>query len=80
VADGGRCEDFREQAGQFAPLGIGAAAADGQCLAFQTFQRFDLDAQLGDGTGGGRLVEDFFLGGSDFVVGRLVQIVKIFAV
>jgi hypothetical protein len=76
----GRGEDLTQQAGQFAPLGIGAAAADGQRLAFQTFQGFDLDAQFGDGTGGGGLVEDFFLGGFDFVVGRFVQVFNVFAV
>jgi hypothetical protein len=80
VADGGRGEDFGEQAGQLAPLGIGAAAADCQRLDFQPFQGFDLDAQFGDRAGGGGLVENFFLGGSDFVVGCFVQVINVFAV
>jgi hypothetical protein len=69
-----------EQAGQLAPLGIGAAAADSQRLAFEPFQGLDLDAQFGDRARGGGLVENFFLGGGDFVVGRFVQVIDVFAV
>jgi hypothetical protein len=46
----------------------------------EPFQGFDLDAQFGDRAGGGGLVEDFFLGGSDFVVGCFVQVCNVFAI
>jgi hypothetical protein len=47
---------------------------------FRAFQGFDLDAQFGDRARGGGLVEDFFLGGSDFVVGCFVQVCNVFVV
>jgi len=70
-------EDDLEHTGEFAPLGVGAAAAHSQGPAFQTFESFDFDAQLGNGAGGGGLIEDFFLGGFNFVVGGFVEILHV---
>ena len=47
---------------------------------FQALQSFDFRPQLGDGACGGGLIEDFLLGGFDFVVGRFFQILDVFSV
>ena len=73
-------EYLAEQAGQFAPLGIGAAAANGQGMTFESFQRFYFDAQFGHRARGGRLIEDFFFGGFDFVVGGFIKVIDVFAI
>ena len=73
-------EDFAEQAGQLAPLGVRAAAANGERERLQALQGLDLGLQLGDGAGGGRLVENLFLGGFDFVVRRVFEILDILGV
>ena len=54
--------------------------ADSQSERLQTFQRFDLDLQLGHGSRRGRLVEDLLFGGLDFVVRRLFQVLDVLGV
>ena len=49
-------------------------------MAFQRFQRLDLDPQLRDRPRGGGLVENLLLGGLDFVVGGFLQVLDIFLV
>ena len=78
--DGSLGEDFAEQAGQFTPLGIGTAATDRQGTTLQPCKGFNLDPQLGNGAGGSGLVENFFLGGFDFVVRRFIQVLNVFAI
>ncbi len=80
VVQGGRGEDLAEQARQFAPLGVGAAAAHRQGLGFEPLQGVDLAAQLGDGARGGGLIEDRLLGGLDLVVRRFFQVVDVVGV
>ena len=72
-----RGEDFAEQAGEFGPLGIGAAAAHGERLGFERLERFDLAAQFGDGARRGGLVEDVLLGGGGFLVRGVLEVVEI---
>ena len=74
MVQAGRGEDLAEQARQFAPLGVGAAAAYRQGLGFEPLQGVDLAAQLGDGARGGGLIEDRLLGGLDLVVRRFFQV------
>ena len=80
VGDGGGGEDLAQQACQFAPLGVLAAAADAERERFQAFQRLDLSLQLGDGARRGGLIEDLLLGGLDLVVRRIFQILDVFGV
>ena len=80
IGHGAGREDFSQQARQLAPLGVAAAAAHRQGMLFEPCQGFNFHAQLGDGARGGGLVEDFFLGGFDFVVGCFVQIFHIVAI
>jgi hypothetical protein len=70
----------REETGEFAPFGVGAAAADRQRLSFEPLQGFDLDAQFGHRAGGGGLVENALLCRFQLVVGRFVEVVEVFAV
>ena len=80
ILDGGRGEDRAEEARQLAPLGVRAAVSDSQGERLQTFQRFDLDLELGHGSRRGRLVEDLLFGGLDLVVRRVFKILDVLGV
>ena len=73
-------KNFAEQARQFPPLGIRAAAAHVERQAFQSLEGVDLGPELGDGLRRGRLIEDGFLGGQDFVLGGLVEVLDVLGV
>ena len=75
-----RSEDLVEEAGQLAPFGVRAAATNREGERLQTFQGLDLRLQFGDGTGGSGLVENFLLGGLDFVVRGVFQVLDILGV
>ena len=75
----GQGEDFTSRLGSHATC-IGAAATHGNRLRLQPLEGFDFESQFGDGASGGGLIEDFFLGGFDFVVRRFIQVLNILAI
>ena len=70
-----RGEDLAEQGGQFAPLRVGVAVANGQRLAFEAIQRLDLGPQLGDAPRRGGLVEDLLLRRRQLIVRRVLEVI-----
>ncbi len=80
IGEGRAGEDLAEQARQFPPLGVGAAATHAEREHFEPRQRLDLDLQLGDRARRGGLVEHLFFERLDFVVRRFVKVFDIFGV
>ena len=70
-------KNLPDQAGQLAPLGVGATAAHIEGERLQPLQRVDLGLQLHEGAGGGRLIQDRVLGILHLVVGGLVQVLQV---
>ena len=73
-------EDFVQQAGQFAPLGVVAAAAHSLGLVFQCREGTDLDPQFGNAACGGGLIEHLLLYRLDLLIRRFVQIVQVIGI
>ena len=70
-------ENFTEEACKFSPLGVRAAATHAHRECVQRRERLDLSVQFGDRPRRRCLVEDLFLGGLDFVLRSLVQVLDI---
>jgi len=66
-----------QQPRQLVPFAIGAGLPDAHRPPFQFLELGDLGAQLGDGAGRRRLIDDALLSGLYFGVGGIVQIVEI---
>ena len=67
-------EDLAEQAREFAPFGVLAAAAHAEREGFERLQGFDLCLQLHDGAGRGRLVENARRGVFRLLFRRVVEL------
>ena len=79
MGDAGGGEDGFEHAGEFAPLGV-AGAADVGGEGLEAFEDGDFGFELGDGLGGGGLVEDLLADGFDFVLGGVVEVLDVVGV
>jgi hypothetical protein len=80
ASEPGDGEDFAEQACQLPPLGVRAATAHIECQAFQSLEGVDLCPELGTRLRRGRLIEDGFLCGQHFGLGRLVEVLDILGI
>ena len=69
-----------EQMREFAPLGVLAAAPDFTGQGFQLLQRGDFGLQFGQRGRRRGLVEYPLLGGFDFILGRLIQVLDILGI
>src|SRR6516225_9001525 len=63
-----RREDLAQQAGEFFPLTILAAAAHGMSERFKVTERRDFSFQLADGARSRRLIENLLLDSLDLVI------------
>ena len=80
IGTGGRREDLAEQAGEFAPFAVFAAAAHGERQRFKAAEGGDFGFELADGARRRRLIEDLFLGGFDLVIRRVLKVLHVLAI
>ena len=80
VGGGCRRENLGQKVGQLTPFRVVAASAHGKRERLKALKRLDFGFQLSDGSRGGRLVENLFLGGFDLVIGRVLQILHILGI
>ena len=77
IGNADRREDLAEQAGEFAPLTILAAAAHGECERFKSSEGGDFGFEFADGARRRRLIEDLLLGSFDLVIWRILKVLQV---
>ena len=80
IGDCRRREDLAEQAGEFAPLTVLAAAAHGECERFKAPEGGDFGFEFTDSARRRRLIENLLLGCFDLVIWRILKVFDVFGI